>query len=257
LAAQPAFSATTDSFIRKKAPVSVVVIDPGHGGSDTGAVGPGGAKEKDITLRVAKRLAARLREMLHCRVLLTRTDDRFVPLEQRSAMANRVGADVFISIHVNSAPSRSASGLETFFLSYEASDEEALKLAHLENGFDPGTAGIDSALPDDLKVTLLDLVETAAHHESSTLAESVHTSMIALTNRGDRGVKQAPFVVLSGAVMPAILIELGFISNRAEGRWLLSEKGMDDISRSIATGVVEFKERMTGGFETVGFRQTQ
>ncbi len=211
--------------------------------------------EKDLTLKVAKGLAAVLRDKFGFEVLLTRDDDTFVPLDERTAVANSRGAALFISIHVNAAKSGHASGVETFFLSYDATDEEAVRLAAVENGFDAGTTGIEYAFNDDLKTTLLDLVETAAHHDSSTLAESIHTSIIRLTGRGDRGVRQAPFVVLEGAVMPAVLVELGFISNRSDKRWLLSASGREEIARSIALGVADFKNRRDKGVEKVGWRK--
>lgn len=243
------------SFAGVEAPVGLVVIDPGHGGIDKGAIGPRGVKEKDLTLKVAKELATVLREKFGFTVVLTREDDTFVPLEDRTAMANSRGANFFISIHVNAAKSKRASGIETFFLSYDATDEEAVRLAAVENGFDAGRTGIEYAFNDDLKTTLLDLVETAAHHESSTLAEAIHTSIIRSTGRGDRGVRQAPFAVLEGAVMPAVLVELGFISNSRDARWLLSTDGRSQLARSIALGVAAFQNKRGIGLEKVGYRK--
>ncbi|GMR04523.1 MAG: hypothetical protein BMS9Abin23_0421 [Thermodesulfobacteriota bacterium] len=254
--AAPRLSAASD-FSQTIDPVDVIVIDPGHGGMDTGAVSKRGVREKDLTLAVAKRLVRVLKKRLGCTILLTRSDDTFVPLEERTAIANRNSADVFISIHVNSAPNRRARGLETFFLNYEPSDEESRRTAAIENGFDPREAGIDGTFSGDLKATILDLVETAAHHESSTLAESVHTSLVRSTGRGDRGVKQAPFSVLSGAVMPAVLVELGFISNGRDRVWLASSKGKDEIARSIALGILDFKVKLEEGLKTVGFRRIE
>ncbi len=243
--------------LHKTDPVDVIVIDPGHGGMDTGAVSPRGVKEKDLTLAVAKRLREVLKKRLGCTVILTRNGDTFVPLEERTAMANRNEADIFISIHVNAAPNRHAKGVETFFLNYKPSDDESRRLAALENGFDPKEAGIEGGFTDDLKMTLLDLVETAAHHESSALAESIQVRLVGLTGRGDRGVKQAPFAVLGGAVMPAVLVELGFISNSRDRRWLVSSKGKDKIADSIALGIIDFKNRFEEGLETVGFRMSR
>ncbi|MFQ5441287.1 MAG: N-acetylmuramoyl-L-alanine amidase [Thermodesulfobacteriota bacterium] len=238
-------------------PIDVIVIDPGHGGVDNGAISPRGVREKDLTLAVAKRLAEVLRKKLGCTVILTRNGDTFLPLEERTALANSNDADIFISIHANSAPNRSAKGLETFFLNYEPSDEASRRTAALENGFDPEEAGIEGGFTDDLKTTLLDLATTAAHHESSALAESIHMSLVRSTGRGDRGVKQAPFTVLGGAVMPAILVELGFISNSTDRRWLVSSKGKRQIADSIALGIIDFKNRFEEGLETVGFRRAQ
>lgn len=234
-------------------PIGLIVIDPGHGGIDKGAIGRGGVKEKDLTLKVAKRLARILRDKYGYMVALTRTDDTFIPLDKRTEIANAMGANLFISIHVNAAKSRHASGVETFFLSYDATDEDAVRLAAVENGFNASKTGIEYAFNNDLKTTLLDLVETAAHHESSTLAESIHTSIIRLTGRGDRGVRQAPFAVLDGAAMPAVLVELGFISNKADVRWLSSERGRADAARSIALGIADFKNRTGRGVDRIGF----
>jgi len=235
-------------------PLGLVVIDPGHGGVDRGAIGPGGVREKDLTLRVAKKLARILKGKYGFMVALTRDDDTFVPLEKRTELANSLGASLFISIHVNAAKSRRASGVETFFLSYDATDEEAVRLAAVENGFNASKTGIDYNFNNDLKTTLLDLVETAAHHESSTLAESIHTSIIRLTHRGDRGVKQAPFAVLDGAVMPAVLLELGFISNMSDERWLTSNRGMAEAARSIALGIADFQNRTSTEVGKIGLR---
>ncbi len=236
-------------------PLGLVVIDPGHGGVDKGAMGPGGIKEKDLTLKVAKRLARILTRKYGYRVNLTRDDDTFIPLEDRTEMANSLGADLFISIHVNASKISYAKGVETFFLSYDASDEEAVRLAAVENGFNPSHTGIEYDLNNDLKTTLLDLVETAAHHESSTLAESIHVSLINFTGRGDRGVRQAPFAVLDGAAMPAVLVELGFISNRSDERWLLSKRGRAEAARSIALGIVDFNNKTGRGVQKIGLRR--
>jgi len=243
------------SYGADESPLGLVVIDPGHGGIDKGAIGPGGVKEKDLTLKVAKRLARILRGKYGYMVILTRTDDTYIPLDKRTEIANSMGANLFISIHVNAARSSHASGVETFFLSYDATDEEAVRLAAVENGFNASKTGIDYAFNNDLKTTLLDLVETAAHHESSTLAESIHTSLIKFTGRGDRGVRQAPFAVLDGAVMPSVLVELGFISNRADVRWLSSERGRASAARSIALGIADFKNRTGRGVKKVGLRE--
>lgn len=231
----------------------VIVIDPGHGGDDTGAVGPRGLEEKDVTLSVAMKLSRILKEKLGCRVLLTRDSDVFVPLEERTAFANRNGADLFISIHANAAPSKEAKGVETFFLSFESTDEDARRVAAFENAIlkEDKNRG---AGQDDLKEILMDLVQTESHHESSVLAEAVHTSMLNITGYEDRGVKQAPFVVLIGAAMPAILVEVGFISNPAEEKKLSSEKVHSKIADSIAKGVAEFR-KISGEFG-IGYRET-
>lgn len=231
----------TDEAIR------VVVIDPGHGGEDTGAKGPSGISEKDITLSIALKVAEALGEMMDAKVLLTRTTDVFIPLEERTAFANSNRADIFISIHANAARSRDAHGTETFFLSMDATDEDARRLAAFENSADSASIATASvlAVADDLKDILLDLANTRSHHESSRLAEIVHTSMLGKTGREGRGVKQAPFTVLVGATMPAVLVEVGFISNPSEEKWLLSRKDQEKAARAIAEGIVNFRDIMT------------
>src|SRR3989304_718293 len=224
--------------------IRVVVIDPGHGGEDTGAKGPSGVAEKDITLSIALKLAEVLKESMDARVLLTRTSDVFIPREEPTAFANASGADIFISIHVNAAANRDARGTETFFLSMDATDEDARRLAAFENNADPAGAALFTA-GGDLKDILLDMASTRSHHESSALAEAVHLSMLGRAGREGRGVKQAPFTVLVGATMPAVLVEVGFISNPSEEKWLSSRKDQELAARAIADAVVSFRDIMT------------
>lgn len=228
-------------------PVRVIVIDPGHGGEDTGAKGPSGASEKDITLSISLELAEILRDRLGARVLLTRTTDVFIPLEARTAFANANGADIFISVHVNAAENRDARGTETFFLSMDATDEDARRLAAFENSADAASfrTAAASAAPDDLRDILLDLANTRSHHESSRLAEAVHMSMLGKAGREGRGVKQAPFTVLIGATMPAVLVEVGFITNPSEEKWLVSRKYQKKAAAAIADGVESFRGILT------------
>jgi N-acetylmuramoyl-L-alanine amidase len=221
-------------------PLDVIVIDPGHGGEDAGALGPGGLTEKDITLSVALKLRDVLAERLGCSVLMTRTTDTFVSLEDRTAFANNNEADLFISIHVNAARSSKAAGVETFFMSYEATDEEAMRVAEAENNVVIAGKKRNEEFSDDLMNILLDLAQSSTHHLSSRLAESVHTKMVRLMKREDRGVKQAPFLVLYGAVMPAVLLEVGFVSNPTEARWLSSERDQSRIADAIAAGIFDF-----------------
>jgi N-acetylmuramoyl-L-alanine amidase len=225
--------------------INTIVIDPGHGGEDTGAIGPNGIKEKDITLAVAKTLKKELTEKMVARVFLTRTDDTYMSLEDRAALANRVMAGVFISIHVNAAQRKGATGVETFFLSLDASDDEAREVAAFENNvirLDGRVAGVPT---DDLKAILWDLTQTEAHQESAKLAESIQHSLAGVTNGDNRGVKQAPFIVLFGATMPSVLVEIGFISNPAEEKRLSTEKIQNDIAGAISDGIVAFEKFLT------------
>ncbi len=156
----------------------MIVIDPGHGGEDSGAVGPRGVFEKDIALNVARRLAVVLEARLGCEVLLTRDGDISMTLDERVAFANRNDADIFISIHANAARNKKASGIETFFMSYEATDAEAARVAEKENSVAVKATAAADGLTDDLKSMLLDMVQSVTHHESFRLAESVHKSMV-------------------------------------------------------------------------------
>lgn len=235
--------------------VSVVVLDPGHGGEDSGAIGPRGLMEKDVTLNVALKLAELLREKAGVEVLLTRTDDTFIPLEDRTAFANSSHADIFISIHANATVSRDVKGVETFFLSFEATDDDALSVAEFENTVVGGPEKTDAPVLDDLKEILWDLAKTEAHHESSTLAELIHTSLLKATGKENRGVKQAPFVVLTGAEMPAILVEVGFISNPVEEKWLGSKKRQRQIAESLTSAVMTFKTRIGREVERIGLNR--
>lgn len=236
--------------------LKTIVIDAGHGGYDTGAIGPAGIEEKDVNLSVALMLADILRHRLGCTVLLTRTEDVFVPLEERTEFANKNRADLFISVHSNAALNRGVNGVETYFLSFDATDDDAMRLAAVENGL----AGVDGRqTPEengDISTILSDLTMTAAHHDSARLAESVQSSMLKAAGNENRGVKQAPFIVLSGAGMPAILVEVGFITNPAEEKRLSSKKSRFNTAVSIAEGVMNFKRMPVEGGDRVGLGET-
>lgn len=231
---------------------AVIVLDPGHGGEDSGAMGPKGVEEKNVTLAIAKRLAEALREQTGAAVLLTRTEDVFVPLRDRTAFANRNNADIFVSIHANSAHSRDVSGVETFFLSYDPTDEDAGKIAAIENS---ATVPAGAGLPDELREILADLTQAVAHHESSNLAEALQSSLATAAGRGDRGVKQAPFTVLSGANMPAVLVEAGFISNPDDAKRLTTAAGQAKIADSIIRGITAFMDSQDKKNASTGYRQ--
>lgn len=233
----------------------IVVIDPGHGGGDSGAVGPGNILEKDIALGVAKKLAGALEEKSGCKALLTRDGDSFVTLAERTAFANRVNADVFISIHANAAYRKKASGIETFFLSYEATDEDAARIAAIENNINEEEILGAGEAADDLKAILFDLTETLSRHESSALAESVQMSLVNSLGGENRGVKQAPFLVLSRAAMPAILVEVGFISNPGEEKRLTLAREQERLAASIAEGVISYRNNSIKDSSYGGFRQ--
>lgn len=219
-----------------------VVIDAGHGGDDEGARGPRGATEKEFVLDVAVRLVRRLEEQ-DLRVVLTREGDVHVPLEIRTAVANDARADLFVSIHANAAASKTARGVEAYFLAPRASDEEASVLAERENRVFTGVAAA-SALPQDPLLSVLgDMMATEYQMESDEFARLVHRELALLERSPARGVKQAPFVVLMGLQMPATLIEVGFITNPEDARWLASARGREGIAGAIARAVGEFGRR--------------
>ncbi len=223
-------SSATKRLSRK---ISKIVIDPGHGGKDPGAVGPHGEREKDITLAIGKALAKRLREE-DFEVFLTRDEDIFIPLEERTAFANNKKADLFISIHVNSNPKKSLDGVETYFLNM-TKDTYAIKVAATEN------ATVTKSL-SDLQFIINDLMLNSKINESSKFATYVQNSIISSHRKSDHtcqnhGVKQALFFVLVGAQMPAILIETGFITNPTESKLLQKESYQNSIIDGIIHGI--------------------
>jgi N-acetylmuramoyl-L-alanine amidase len=193
-----------------------IVVDAGHGGRDPGSIGPDGTREKDVTLRVARALAERLGGEEGVEVVLTRDGDTFVALGERTRIANREEADLFVSIHANSAESRSAEGFETYFLS-AARSEDARRVAKMENSaILYERPEIDPASLDELNFILWDLAQNEYLRESSALAETIQVELDRHLPLESRGVKQAGFFVLNGAYMPAVLFEMAFISNPRE-----------------------------------------
>jgi N-acetylmuramoyl-L-alanine amidase len=218
-----------------------IVIDPGHGGHDAGAVGPGGLQEKELSLDIARRVAALLQEELGVRVVLTRGRDQFVELRERTALANRERADLFLSIHVNAAPDGTATGTETYFLSNEATDGAARRAAEYENRLIAADTGARGGSPDVLRSILWDLAQSDFQQESSRVAEALQNNLDRALRRPSRGVKQAPFYVLGGAAMPAVLVEIGFISNPQEEQRLWDDGYRDRIARALVAGVTAYK----------------
>jgi N-acetylmuramoyl-L-alanine amidase len=218
--------------------IHTIVIDPGHGGKEVGAIGPGGLMEKDATLALCQRLATALEAKLKTRVVLTRNDDTVVPLDQRTAIANQYHADLFLSIHMNAAIVKGAHGAETYFLSLDASDKLAEKAAELENA-SKGPAG--PAASSDLKLMLWDLAQQEYLNESSRLAQAVQEEMNRITGIQSRGVKQAPFKVLVGATMPAALVEVAFITNPDEESKIKSDAFQKTVVDALTTAVERYK----------------
>ena len=213
----------------------VVVIDPGHGGEEEGAAGPTGLLEKDLTLDIAHRLKALLDNGRDVEVLLTRSDDATVALDDRTAIANHERADLFVSIHANASRRTGVRGAETYFLSYQATDDESRVVAAIENnamGIDGGVQG-----QPGLEMVLWELAQSAFLKESSALAEMIQDNLNDALDIRNRGIKQAPFRVLMGATMPAVLVEVGFISNADEEQKMrrpaFKEKLADVLYESI------------------------
>src|SRR5438132_1217344 len=225
------------------APLKTIVLDAGHGGHDSGATGPTGLMEKDLVLDVTRRVAKLVEARLGLKVLLTRDADNFVTLRDPTSYANRQHADLFVSTHANPHRDSAADGVETYFLSSEATDSTARQVAALENGVvqleQPG--GRPTGRVDIVKAILWDLAQSEFQAESSRLAEVVHDSMTQSLRISNRGVKQAGFYVLGGAAMPAILIEIGFVTNPREERRLKDTRYRDEIARAILTGLTEYR----------------
>jgi N-acetylmuramoyl-L-alanine amidase len=214
--------------------VKTIVIDPGHGGKDPGTFAKGGLREKDIVLRFAKALKPRLEKRLGCEVILTRTRDVFLSLEKRTAFANMNKADLFISLHVNANDVKKVNGIETYFLNM-ATDKRAVMLAAAENATSEKNIS-------DLQKILNELMLNTKITESSKLAHEVQSGITGHMNKTrrkvkDLGVKQAPFYVLIGAEMPAVLVEIGFITNPSERRRLADREYLRSLADGLAVGI--------------------
>ncbi len=223
--------------------IRTIVIDPGHGGKDPGAVGISKKlKEKDITLYIATKLKELLEKNLDVKVLLTRSKDEYVHLRNRTKFANSEKADMFISIHLNSARNKKATGIEVYYLS-TAKTDEARAVEQMENSVVYKYEGGEDAVEEynSLDFLLADISMTEQLAESSDLANKLQTNLVTATKSEDRGVKQAGFYVLKGAYMPAVLIEAGFISNKDEEKKLNKKEHQDKIVKAIFHGIKSFK----------------
>ncbi|MFK5925683.1 MAG: N-acetylmuramoyl-L-alanine amidase [Desulfuromusa sp.] len=217
--------------------IHLIVVDAGHGGKDPGAIGPNKVFEKDVTLKMAKVLARALRQQLGVKVLLTRSDDHFLKLHERTEYANQVGADLFISLHANATSNGKAYGVETYFLNL-SKNNQAAEVAARENGTTLQEVG-------NLEAILFDLMANAKINESSRLAAEVQQSLVAglrshYSRVKDHGVKQGPFYVLLGATMPSVLVETGFISNPRDEKRLTSAVYQKAVAAAIVKGVKKY-----------------
>jgi N-acetylmuramoyl-L-alanine amidase len=223
---------------RRALKVKTIVIDPGHGGKDPGAIGKRGLKEKDVTFKLSKMLKKELQKKLDSKIILTRDKDAYIPLDERTAIANMRQADLFISIHVNASVNRKATGVETYYLDY-AHDKEAMRVASRENFASTEEMG------DVLKFILKDLERSGNRIESSGLATYVQESLSSSLRKKYRGIKSngvkgAPFYVLLNSNMPSILVEVSFISNPRDERRLRDERYLQGIIKGISTGILRY-----------------
>lgn len=221
--------------------IGKIVIDPGHGGKDTGTIGPDGYMEKDLVLDVALRLGKLIRQRLGADVVYTRSTDVFVPLQERTRIANEAKADLFISIHANSSPERSTSGVETYYFNL-TSDKHGLDVAKRENA--SSTASISQ-----LNGLLHRAVLQTKLDESRQFAQCVQASLWKMSRKmdhhsRDRGVRHAPFVVLIGATMPSILAEIGFVSNRHDERLMRRRSEQEKIAQALFKGIEAYADSL-------------
>jgi len=220
--------------------IRTVVIDPGHGGPDLGAQGPSGLLEKEVTLLIARKLRAALANSLGLQVFLTRDKDDDISLDERTAIANNYKADLFVSIHANASRARAANGSEVYFLSYQASDEESRRVAQSEGLAVAPQAPAGTGA--ELALILWDMAQAEHLEESSLLAMRLQEELAAVTGSQGRGVKQAPFRILVGAAMPAVLVEVAFISNPEEEKLLAQDVFQAKVAAALARGVGRYDQ---------------
>ena len=219
-----------------------MVIDPGHGGHDQGTVGKRGLMEKELVLDVGRRLGRLIEQQIGCEVVYTRSDDTFVPLEGRTALANDKRADLFISLHANSSPYPRIAGVETFYLNFTTA-RDALDVAAREN------ASSQKSISE-----LQDLLQRIARQEkideSKELAGRIQSTMFTFSSRynpgiRNRGVKKAPFVVLVGAQMPSVLVEIGFLSNSREETLLKRPDHRQRVAEALLRGISRYAQGLS------------
>jgi N-acetylmuramoyl-L-alanine amidase len=223
--------------------IGKIVIDPGHGGHDTGTIGPNGLEEKDLVLDVSRRLGKLLDSRLGAEVVYTRKDDTFIPLETRTSIANQEQADLFVSVHANSSHDRDARGVETYYLNFTSSPQ-ALEVAARENAV--SEKSIHELQDLVKKIALKEKIEES-HELASDVQQALHTGLAA-KNPGirDRGVKKAPFIVLIGANMPSILAEISFVSNPGDEHHLASPEYRQRIAESLYRGISKYVNGLSG-----------
>jgi N-acetylmuramoyl-L-alanine amidase len=223
--------------------IGKIVIDPGHGGHDTGTIGPNGVREKDVVLDVSRRLGKMLRQQLGAEVIYTRSDDTFIPLETRTAIANRERADLFISVHANSSDDPDARGVETYYLNFTSS-KDALEVAARENAVSQKSI---YELQDLVKKIALKEKIDESREFASDVQSSLYSSLASKSSSlRNRGVKKAPFIVLIGANMPSILAEISFVSNPVDAKRLQTPEHRQQIAESLYRGVARYVNGLSG-----------
>ena len=223
--------------------IGKIVIDPGHGGHDTGTIGPNGVREKDVVLDVSRRLGRMLRQQLGAQVIYTRSDDTFIPLETRTAIANRERADLFISVHANSSDDPDARGVETYYLNFTSS-KDALEVAARENAVSQKSI---YELQDLVKKIALKEKIDESREFASDVQSSLYSSLASKSSSlRNRGVKKAPFIVLIGANMPSILAEISFVSNPLDAKRLQTPEHRQQIAESLYRGVARYVNGLSG-----------
>jgi N-acetylmuramoyl-L-alanine amidase len=223
--------------------IGKIVIDPGHGGHDTGTIGPNGLEEKDLVLEVGRRLGKLLETRMGAEVVYTRSDDTFIPLETRTAIANQEQADLFVSIHANSSRDADARGVETYYLNFTSS-HDALEVAARENAVSENSI---HELQDLVKKIALKEKIDESREFATDVQHSLHSGLAAKSpGVRDRGVKKAPFIVLIGANMPSILAEISFVSNPGDERRLETAEYRQRIAESLYRGIAKYVSGLSG-----------
>jgi len=225
--------------------LSVVVLDPGHGGRSLGARGSTGTVEKDLVLSVSEKLKQKLEEGLGIKVVLTRTADYYVGLKERTAIANNNRADLFLSVHANATFRRDIDGYETYYMSFRSTDKQARSYAEVENK----ALGVKGGEDDKalLEAILWDMAQTSYLKESNELASMVQKRIVGELRGRDRGVRQAPLAVLMGARMPAALVEIGYISNPEQEVRLNRKSHQDQIAMALYRAVEDYHRGLLRG----------
>ena len=221
--------------------IRTIVVDAGHGGTEDGARGPGGTLEKHVTLAVAQRLKSALESRLGVRVILTRDADTTVELDERASLANNNKADLFVSLHANASVRASATGAEVFYLSLDEYGDQALRVAHGETEAVPVFGGGTR----DVEVILWEMAQARYIEQSAALAQAVEAALRERVPMSPRAIQQAPFRVLVGANMPAVLVEMGFITNAEQEKLLGSDGFQTSVVQALVDSIIRYRDRAT------------